>query len=113
MCQGYGCWTTDTAAAPQASIPGRVRSAGFGHMTGMAHRCAVTGGVASTMVGACVTDLSSYMAGDLGRIVLVRDCMSAVSGFEAQEAQFFVDMAARGMQICTAAEMAAELKANA
>jgi nicotinamidase-related amidase len=52
-------------------------------------------------------------SGDLGKVVLISDCMSAVGGFEAQGTAFVADMQARGVRLATAAEVLALLQANA
>jgi len=43
-------------------------------------------------------------------LVIVKDCMSAVAGFEAQFAAFLSDMENRGLQIRTAADVIADLR---
>ena len=48
----------------------------------------------------------------LDKLVLVKDGMSPVSGFEAQQDAFLVDMQKLGLQVCTCDDMAAELVAN-
>ena len=49
----------------------------------------------------------------LCKLVLIEDCISAVSGFEAHYAEFLAAMRTRGVQIVRAADVAAELQANA
>ena len=106
----YSPFQAEVVLAEDAST---ARNIPFIHTFAQADRIFVAGQASSHCVKAGVTDLAAHLGGDLGRIVLVRDCMSAVAGFEAQQAKFFADMAARGLQVCTAADMAAELKANA
>ena len=48
----------------------------------------------------------------LDKLVLVKDGMSPVSGFEAQQEAFLTDMQKLGLQVCTCDDMAAELVAN-
>lgn len=50
---------------------------------------------------------------DLGKLVLLTDCMSAVSGFEAHYAAFVADMRKRGLRIATSAAVLPELLENA
>ncbi len=52
-------------------------------------------------------------SGQLNKIVLITDCMSAVGGFEAQGAGFVADMQVRGLRLATAAEALPWLQANA
>ena len=42
----------------------------------------------------------------LHKLVLVTDCISPVSGFEAQQAAFFEAMHARGLCLLTSSEIA-------
>ncbi len=50
---------------------------------------------------------------EIAKLVLVTDCMSPVTGFEAAYQGFVTDMQARGAQLATAAQVEAELSANA
>ena len=43
------------------------------------------------------------------RVVILRDCMSPVPGFEAQAEKFFADCLAQGARVMTAAEARATL----
>lgn len=49
----------------------------------------------------------------LSQLVLLTDCMSPVTGFDAQYDDFVRDMRARGLQIAQAADIVPELLANA
>lgn len=51
-------------------------------------------------------------SGRAGKLVLVTDCMSPVTGFKAQHRAFLDDMARRGVQMKTSAEALALLAAN-
>lgn len=46
---------------------------------------------------------------DFSRIIILRDCMSPVPGFEAVAEQFFVDMAAKGVIVTTSTEFLSTL----
>ncbi len=48
----------------------------------------------------------------LDRIVLLTDCMSPVAGFEAQQAQFFAAMRARGVRLMTSIDLLPQLETN-
>jgi len=49
----------------------------------------------------------------MAKLVLLTDCMSPVAGFEAQYDAFVRDMAARGAQLATSADVLPQLIANA
>ena len=49
----------------------------------------------------------------LARLVLLTDCMSPVTGFEAQQRDFLAAMRARGARLATSADVLPELLANA
>jgi len=53
-----------------------------------------------------------WPAGELGRLVLLTDCMSAVGGFEAQYAEFLADMRQRGLGLSTSADIRPLLQQN-
>lgn len=79
-----------------------------------ADRIFVAGEAASHCVKAsCEHIVEAMPAESLHRLVLIEDCMSAVTGFEAQAAEFFAAMRVRGVQVVRSQEVAAELKANA
>jgi nicotinamidase-related amidase len=54
-----------------------------------------------------------YAPNEIGRLVLLTDCMSAVTGFEPQHQAFVEDMRARGVRIADSATVLPELLANA
>ena len=66
----------------------------------------------------CVKATSEHLADNLpsgqpGKMVLLTDCMSPVAGFEAQQQAFVADMARRGVNFATSAELLATLLDNA
>lgn len=66
----------------------------------------------------CVKSTTEHIVAHIGRghidkLVLLTDCISPVTGFEAQYQGFLADMAARGVQLATTAEVLPELVANA
>ena len=66
----------------------------------------VGGEAASHCLRATVEDLLRYLPEfRLPQLVLISDCMSPVSGFEAQAATFFADMQARGVHLMTAQDV--------
>lgn len=66
----------------------------------------------------CVKATAEHVVANLpsgrpAKVVLVTDCMSPVTGFEAQHQAFLDDMESRGVQLHTSAEMLPILIANA
>jgi nicotinamidase-related amidase len=66
----------------------------------------------------CVRATTEHLVDNLeaherSKLVLLSDCMSPVSGFEAQYREFLRNMTDTGVQIATAAEVLQELLANA
>jgi len=57
--------------------------------------------------------VNNFAPADLGKLVLIEDCISAVAGFETHYADFLAAMQARGVQIARAADVVVELQANA
>ncbi len=53
-----------------------------------------------------------FGAENLAKLVILRDCMSPVTGFERQFDAFLADMAARGARVTTTADYLPELLAN-
>ena len=54
--------------------------------------------------------VANFAAADIGKLVLIDDCISPVAGFEAQYRDFLADMQARGVSIASSAEVIAELQ---
>ncbi len=79
-----------------------------------ADRVFITGEAGSHCVKATTEHLvANFDQRHLSKLVLVTDCMSAVTGFEAQHQAFIDDMVARGLQTAKAADVLPELIANA
>ncbi len=65
----------------------------------------------------CVKATTEHIAANLpsgnpAKLVLVTDCMSPVTGFEAQHQAFLQDMGNRGARLLTSAEVLSILTAN-
>lgn len=70
----------------------------------------ITGEAGSHCVKATTEHIvEQFAATDLNRLVILKDCMSPVTGFEAQYQGFLQDMQARGVRIATSVEIMAEL----
>jgi nicotinamidase-related amidase len=66
----------------------------------------VAGEASSHCVAATLTDLMETMTPrERGRVIILRDCMSPVSGFESAAEAFFVRAAGQGVRVMTAAEV--------
>lgn len=71
----------------------------------------VAGEAGSHCVKSTVEHIVSYLPEMASRIVLLTDCMSAVSGFETQYQDFISQMAATGVRLADSISMAEELRA--
>jgi nicotinamidase-related amidase len=88
-------------------------NAGFVAELRRADRLYITGEAGSHCVKATTEHLVAQLNdAELKKLVLVTDCMSPVSGFEAQYARFVDDMRARGVAISNAADVTRELLEN-
>lgn len=77
-------------------------------------RIYIAGEAGSHCVKATVDHLVAHWPTDeLGRLTLIEDCISAVSGFEAAYADFLAEMRSRGVPVATADMVSHELLANA
>ncbi len=78
----------------------------------------IGGEAGSHCVKASTEHIADYLqaqqgAQALSRLVLLTDCMSPVAGFEGQQRDFIAAMQERGVRLATAADIVAELLANA
>jgi nicotinamidase/pyrazinamidase len=75
-----------------------------------ADRVLIAGEAGSHCIKATTEHLAEqFGAAALGRLVLLTDCMSPVSGFAAQYDAFLTDMRARGLRIMSSVDVLAEL----
>lgn len=78
-----------------------------------ADRVFIAGEAASHCVKATVEHIVENIgSAHLGKLVLIEDCMSAVTGFEAQQSAFFAAMRSKGIGFARAEDLAATLQAN-
>lgn len=78
----------------------------------------ICGEAGSHCVKASTEHIADYLQAQQGkaalsRLVVLTDCMSPVTGFEAQQRDFLAAMQARGARLATAADVVPELLANA
>lgn len=116
--KGSNPWTEHYSAVmaevPDADDPATQLNRGFIDTLAQADRVYISGEAGSHCVKATTEHIAdAFGAGNLSKLVLLTDCMSAVAGFETQYENFVRDMAARGVQIAVAADVLPELIANA
>jgi nicotinamidase/pyrazinamidase len=94
----------DSATQFNASLMARLRQA---------DRIFIAGEAGSHCVKAtCEHIVADLAPQDVRKLVLIEDCMSAVSGFEAQAQAFQAAMRDKGAQLLRSAEVMTELQAN-
>lgn len=92
----------DAATQFNTDLLARLRQAG---------RVYIAGEAGSHCVRASVEHLLAHWPSDeLDKLAVITDCISAVSGFEAQYADFLATLRERGVRLMHAAEAAAELR---
>ena len=116
--KGTNPWTEHYSAVlaevPDPEDESTQLNASFIALLAQADRVYITGEAGSHCVKATTEHLVDNLdPTQLSKLVLLTDCMSAVTGFEAQYHAFVADMAARGLQIATVADVMPELLANA
>ena len=116
--KGSNPWTEHFSAI-QAEVPladdaGTELNAPFVARLKQADRVLIAGEAGSHCVKATTEHIvENFAAAELGKLVLLIDCMSPVAGFEVPYANFVEDMRQCGVQIATSAELLPELLANA
>ena len=116
--KGANPWTEHYSAI-EAEVPdeddaGTQMNTGFIATLARADRVFITGEAGSHCVKATTEHIvAAWDPAQLSRLVLVLDCMSPVTGFEAQHDGFIRAMRERGVQLAQASDVAAELLANA
>jgi len=118
LTKGENPWTEHYSAiqaeVPDVDDPSTMLNAGFVAELRRADRLYITGEAGSHCVKATTEHLVAHLTdAELKRLVLVTDCMSPVSSFEAEYQRFLDDMRARGVAILSAAEVTRELLENA
>jgi nicotinamidase/pyrazinamidase len=116
--KGTNPWTEHYSAimaeVPDADDPATQLNHDLIKLLTQADRVYITGEAGSHCVKATTEHIADNFGTDqLSRLVLVTDCMSAVTGFDAQYAGFIQDMTVRGLQIASAKDVLQELCGNA
>ena len=115
--KGENPWTEHYSAiraeVPDDSDPATQTNVAFVAALRRADRLYVTGEAGSHCVKATVLHLVEQLTdAEVKKLVLVTDCMSAVTGFEADYQQFVADLRALGASISSAADVERELREN-
>jgi len=115
--KGSNPWTEHFSAiqaeVPDADDADTQLNADFLGRLATADRVLFAGEAGSHCVRATVEHVVEHWpAGELGRLVLLTDCMSAVGGFEALYAEFLEDMRQRGLGLSTSADILPLLQQN-
>ena len=93
------------AEVPDPSAPDTALNTELIATLDQADQILVAGEASSHCVRASVEHLVSYLpSGQASKVVLITDCMSPVSGFEAAAAGFVRDQATRGVRLMQAAD---------
>jgi nicotinamidase-related amidase len=116
--KGDNPWTEHYSAmqaeVPDADDPATQLNQGLIDELDRAEMIVIAGEASSHCVRATTEHIAAHLrSGRPGKLVLLTDCMSAVTGFETQAAAFILDMAALGVRLATSTELAAELKDRA
>jgi nicotinamidase/pyrazinamidase len=116
--KGSNPWTEHYSAI-QAEVPddddiGTQMNRAFLATLAQSDQVYITGEAGSHCVKATTEHIvENWDQARLSQLVLVTDCMSPVSGFDAQYNDFIAAMRKRGLRIAQASDVAAELNANA
>lgn len=116
--KGTNPWTEHYSAilaeVPDAHDETTQLNSRFIALLSAADRVFISGEAGSHCVKATTEHLAAHLdQRQLPKLVLLTDCMSAVTGFDAQHQAFIDGMVARGLQTAKAAEVLPELLANA
>ena len=116
--KGENPWTEHYSAiqaeVPDPSDPATLLNGSLVAQLRRADVLYIAGEASSHCVKATTEHLVAQLtAEETRKLVLVTDCMSPVTGFEAASAQFVEDMQTRGLRLLTAEQVAAELRQNA
>lgn len=122
LAKGSNPWTEHYSAVqaevPYEDDPDTQFNTRFVRSLAEADRIYVAGEAGSHCVKATVEHIADYFereygAASLRKLVLITDCVSPVSGFEAQYQSFLRAMQARGVQLMQSADVLPELLDNA
>lgn len=114
--KGSNPWTEHYSAVmaevPDASDPTTQLNRAFIDVLVDSDLVVIAGEAGSHCVKATTEHIAENFGASASKLVLLTDCMSPVTGFEAQYQSFLQDMRARGVQLSTSADLLGELVAN-
>lgn len=115
--KGTNPWTEHYSAikaeVPDVEDDSTQVNAAFVSRLKAADRVLITGEAGSHCVRATTEHIvENFDGADLGKLVLLTDCMSPVTGFERQYQEFIDEMRQRGLQISTSKEILVALRAD-
>ena len=115
--KGSNPWTEHYSAVqaevPDASDPGTQLNERLIATLDRADLIVIAGEASSHCAKATTEHVVENLTGRLGRVVLLTDCMSPVSGFEVEHESFMTGMRGRGVQLAAASELLPRLRDNA
>jgi len=116
--KGSNPWTEHYSAiqaeVPDADDDSTQMNTAFVRMLAACDTVYITGEAGSHCVRATTEHIvQNWDSAQMAKLVLVTDCMSPVTGFDAQYQDFIGAMRARGVRVAQSAEVLAELTANA
>ena len=117
VAKGSNPWTEHYSAiqaeVPDADDPGTALNMRLVASLDRADLVVIAGEASSHCVRATTEHIAANLpSGSPAKLVLVTDCMSPVTGFEAQHLAFLQDMGNRGAQLLTSAEVLSILTSN-
>lgn len=115
--KGSNPWTEHYSAVmaevPDANDPTTQLNRGLIDILSASDLVLIAGEAGSHCVKATTEHIADNFGTDsLSKLVILKDCISPVAGFEQQYQDFLRDMGARGLQISTTADMLGELVSN-
>jgi nicotinamidase/pyrazinamidase len=117
LAKGSNPWTEHYSAVmaevPYADDPDTQFNTKFVNTLAEADQIYVAGEAGSHCVKATVEHIADHFGDQAAKLVLITDCISPVTGFEAQYQGFLKAMQARGVQLMQAGDVLPELLANA
>ncbi|MET0320454.1 MAG: cysteine hydrolase [Duganella sp.] len=117
LVKGSNPWTEHYSAVmaevPYDDDPDTQFNTAFVDMLATADAIYVAGEAGSHCVKATVEHIADYVGAAASKLVLITDCISPVTGFDAQYQQFLQAMQARGVRLMQSGDVLPTLRANA
>jgi nicotinamidase/pyrazinamidase len=116
LAKGANPWTEHYSAVmaevPYEDDPATEFNTAFVDMLAAADEIYVAGEAGSHCVKATVEHIADYFGADASKLVLLTDCISPVTGFDAHYQQFLQAMQARGVRLMQSGDVLPALLAN-